>query len=243
MVNKMNKIELLQNIINNSQNIVFFSGAGISTLSGLKDFRSADGLYNQHFDYPPEEILSHHFFIENPKYFFDFYRQKLNPLSYKPNIIHYYLKKLEDTGKLKTIITQNIDNFHLLAGNKNVIELHGNVMQNYCTKCHKFYNGNYVFNSVGIPKCTCGGIIKPNVVLYEENLDDQIINDAIKKISQCDTLIIAGTSLTVYPAAGLVKLFHGKNLVIINHDLTKYDQVANLVINEDLEEVFSKLSI
>ena len=176
----MNKIETLQNIINNSQNIVFFSGAGISTLSGLKDFRSKDGLYSESFDYPPEEILSHHFFNQNPEYFFNFYRQKLNPLSYKPNIIHYYLTELEKTGKLKAVITQNIDNFHLLAGNKNVLELHGNVMRNYCTKCHKFYDGDYIFNSDGIPTCTCGGIIKPDVVLYEENLNEDVLNESIK---------------------------------------------------------------
>lgn len=243
MVNEMNKIELLQNIIDNSDNIVFFSGAGISTLSGLKDFRSKDGLYSESFDYPPEEILSHHFFMHNPNYFYNFYRSKLNPLAYKPNIIHYYLTELEKTGKLKAVITQNIDNFHLLAGNKNVLELHGNVMRNYCTKCHKAYDGDYIFNSDGIPKCSCGGIIKPDVVLYEEPLNDKILDEAIKKISQCDTLIIAGTSLTVYPAAGLVKFFHGQNLVIINRDLTSYDQKADLVINDDLKEVFTKLHV
>lgn len=239
----MDKINKLQNIIDNSSNIVFFSGAGISTLSGLKDFRSNNGLYNQKFDYPPEEILSHHFFINNPEYFFMFYREKLNPLNFKPNIIHYYLTDLENSGKLKAVITQNIDNFHILAGNKNVLELHGNVMRNYCVKCHKFYDGSIVFNTQGIPLCSCGGIIKPDVVLYEEPLNNNIIEKSIDYISKSDTLIIAGTSLTVYPAAGLIRYFHGSNLIIINKDTTDYDKEATLVINDDLENVFTKLHI
>jgi NAD-dependent deacetylase len=243
MVIIMNNIEKLQQIINKSDNIVFFSGAGISTLSGLKDFRSKDGLYSETFAYPPEEILSHEFFLKNPEYFYKFYREKLNPLNYKPNIIHYYLTGLETSGKLKAIITQNIDNFHLLAGNKNVLELHGNIMRNYCQKCHKFYDGQYVFKSQGIPKCACGGIIKPDVVLYGESLNEDILNKSINSISNCDTLIVAGTSLTVYPAAGLIRFFHGSNLVIINNNITDYDQIATLVINDDLKNVFSKLHI
>lgn len=243
MVIKMNQITNLQNIIDNSQNIVFFSGAGISTLSGLKDFRSKDGLYNESFEYPPEEILSHHFFIENPSYFYKFYREKLNPLPYKPNIIHYYLTKLELTGKLKAIITQNIDNLHELAGNKNILELHGNVMKCHCIKCHKTYNGEIIFNSNSIPKCNCGGLIKPNVVLYEEGLDENILKESIKKISEADTLIIAGASLLVYPAAGLINYFHGNNLVIINKDATNFDKKATLLINDDLKTVFSNLHV
>lgn len=243
MVIKMNNVTKLQNIIDKSSNIVFFSGAGISTLSGLKDFRSKDGLYNELFDYPPEEVLSHHFFLENPSYFFKFYREKFNPQPYKPNVIHYYLTKLEQKNKLKAIITQNIDNLHTLAGNKNVLELHGNVMKCHCTKCQKEYNGNIIFNSKDIPLCTCGGIIKPNVVLYEEGLDEKEIMEAIKKISEADTLIVAGSSLLVYPAAGLINYFHGKNLVIINKDKTNFDKLATLVINEDLKTVFKNLTI
>lgn len=239
----MNKIAILQNIIDNSNNIVFFSGAGISTLSGLKDFRSKDGLYNETFDYPPEEILSHHFFMTNPAYFYKFYRSKLNPIPYKPNIIHYYLTKLEASGKLKAIITQNIDNLHTLAGSKNVLELHGNVMKCHCIKCHKEYNGKAIFDSTEIPKCNCGGLLKPNVVLYEESLDENVLNEAIKKISEADTLIIAGSSLLVYPAAGLINYFHGKNLIIINKANTNFDHLANLVIHEDLKAVFNNLHI
>lgn len=241
MVIIMNKITILQNIIDESNSIVFFSGAGISTLSGLKDFRSKDGLYSESFDYPPEEILSHHFFMDNPEYFYKFYRDKLNPLPYKPNLIHYYLTDLEKTGKLKAVITQNIDNLHTLAGNKNVLELHGNVMRCHCLKCHKKYNGKIIFESTGIPKCNCGGILKPDVVLYEEGLDEDVLNESIKRISAADTLIVAGSSLLVYPAAGLINYFHGKNLVIINKDITSYDSIASLVIHEDLKEVFEKL--
>ena len=236
----MNKIDELQKIIDNSNSIVFFSGAGISTLSGLKDFRSQDGLYNMKFDYPPEEILSHHFFINNTNVFYDFYRTYMNPLGYKPNIIHEYLKQLEDKKKI-TIVTQNIDNFHTLAGSKKVLELHGNVMRNYCMDCNKFYDGNYIFDSKGIPTCTCGGIIKPDVVLYEESLDNNTVEESIKCISECDTLIVAGTSLNVYPAAGLIRYFKSKNLVLINKDKTPLDYLATLVINDDLKKVFTSL--
>ena len=230
----------LQNIIDSSNNIVFFSGAGISTLSGLKDFRSSDGIYNQKYDYNPEEILSHTFFMNNTKYFFDFYKNTLNPLNYKPNIIHNYLSELEKKKNI-TVITQNIDNFHKLAGSKNVLELHGNVMDNYCMNCNKYYDGNYVFKQIGIPKCSCGGIIKPDVVLYEEELNYDILNQSIKKIKEADTLIVAGTSLNVYPAAGLIRYFNGKNLVLLNKDNTPYDYLATLVIHDDLRNVFNKL--
>lgn len=234
------KMDELQNIINESKNIVFFSGAGISTLSGLKDFRSKDGIYNQKYEYDPEEILSHHFFINNTKYFYNFYRNTLNPLDYKPNIIHKYFADLEKTKNV-TIITQNIDNFHRLAGSKNVLELHGNVMDNYCMKCNKYYNGEFVFQSKDIPKCSCGGIIKPDVVLYEETLDENVLALSIKKISDADTLIVAGTSLSVYPASGLIRYFNGKNLVLLNRDITPFDNMATLVIHDDLSNVFNKL--
>ena len=237
----MNNIEKLQEWINKSNNIVFFSGAGISTLSGIKDFRSKDGLYHMKYKFPPEMILSHTFFINNTEEFFIFYKDKLNPLNVKPNLIHDYLYQLEKEGKLKAIVTQNIDNLHTIAGNKNVFELHGNVNRNYCMKCHKFYDGNYVFNSKGVPKCECGGIIKPDVVLYEEPLDSATTNNAISSINKADMLIIAGTSLTVYPASSFISYYKCNKMVIINNDPTDYDKVANLVINDSLKNVFSKL--
>lgn len=238
----MEKIKQLQDIINNSKKIVFFGGAGVSVASGLKDFRSKDGLYNMNYPYPPEEILSHHFFKNNTLEFYKFYKKMLNTKGIEPNIIHKYLTKLEQEKKLIAIVTQNIDNLHTLAGSKKVLELHGNINRNYCTKCNKFYDGNYVFNSKDIiPKCECGNIIKPDVVLYEEELDYDTLNEAIKCISEADTLIVAGTSLNVYPAAGLIRYFNGINLIIINKDTTSYDNIANLVINDDLKKVFSNL--
>ena len=238
----MDKINKLKEIINNSSNIVFFGGAGVSTASGLKDFRSKDGLYNMKYPYPPEEILSHHFFMNNTKEFFKFYKNMLNTTGIEPNIIHKYLVELEKSGKLKAIVTQNIDNLHTLAGSKKVLELHGNINRNYCTKCNKFYDGDIVFHSkYEIPKCSCGGIIKPDVVLYEEELDYNTLSESINCISNADTLIVAGTSLNVYPAAGLIGYFKGNNLIIINKDTTNYDNIANLVINDDLKEVFKKL--
>ena len=237
----MEKIELLQKMIDESNYIVFFSGAGISTLSGIKDFRSKDGLYNMKYKYPPEEILSHTFFTNNIEEFYIFYKDKMNCLNAEPNIVHKYLYELEKKGKLKAIITQNIDGLHTKAGNKNVYELHGTIYENYCTKCGKEYNAEYVFNNEGIPKCTCGGIIKPKVVLYEEGLDQDILTESIYHISKSDLMIVAGTSLTVYPASGLIHYFRGKNLVIINRDTTSYDRIANLVINDDFRNVFTKL--
>ena len=236
----MNKIDELQSIIDNSKSIVFFSGAGISTLSGLKDFRGKDGLYKMKYKYNVEEMLSHHFFMNNLEEFYDFYKTYFNIDNIKPNIIHNYLVKLEEKKKV-TIITQNIDNLHSLAGSKNVLELHGNITRNYCMKCNKFYGYDYVFKCKNIPKCECGGIVKPDVVLYEEELDYDILDQAISALRNADTLIVAGTSLSVYPASGLVRYFSGKNLVIINNTTTLYDNMAMLVINDDLEKVFNKL--
>lgn len=235
------KIELLKNIIENSTNIVFFGGAGVSTESGIPDFRSKDGLYNQKYKFPPEEILSHHFFVNNTADFYEFYRNKMNSLKYDPNITHIKLAKLENKGILKGIITQNIDGLHQKAGSKNVLELHGSVYRNYCMKCNKFYDANYVFDSKNIPYCECGGIIKPDVVLYEESLDYTVLENSISLISSCDTLIIGGTSLTVYPASGLIKYFKGRNLILINKDVTSFDKIASLVINDSLGNVFSNI--
>lgn len=236
-----NKIELFKNIINTSKSIVFFGGAGVSTESGIPDFRSKDGLYNQKYKFPPEEILSHHFFLEHTADFYEFYRNKMNSLKYEPNITHIKLANLENTGILKGIITQNIDGLHQKAGSKNVLELHGSVLRNYCMKCHKFYDADYVFNSKSIPYCECDGIIKPDVVLYEESLNSTVLDNSISLISSCDTLIIGGTSLTVYPASGLISYFRGKNLVLINRDVTPFDNLASLVINDSLGNVFSNI--
>lgn len=233
-------IEEFKKIIENSNNIVFFGGAGVSTESGIPDFRSKDGLYNQKYDYPPELILSHTFFYNNTEEFYKFYKDKMNSLKYEPNITHIKLKELEDKGKLKCIITQNIDGLHALAGSKNVLEIHGTIYKNHCIKCNKEYSAEYVFNSNGIPRCNCGGIIKPDVVLYEEPLNESF-EEAIRYIQNCDTLIVGGTSLTVYPAASLIRYFKGKNLILINKDKTPYDNIATLVINKKLGEVFKEI--
>lgn len=238
----MNKIELLNKYIQEANNIVFFGGAGVSTESGIKDFRSKDGLYNQKYKYPPEQILSHSFFLKHTDEFYKFYKDKLNCLNAKPNICHKYLTKLEKEGKLKAIITQNIDGLHQKANSINVLELHGTIYKNYCMNCHKLYNAEYIFNSKNIPICTCGGIIKPDVVLYEEPLDNKIITKTIDYISKCDLLIVAGTSLTVYPAASFIRYFNGKHLVIINKDKTPNDNIADLVINDSLGNIFKKLT-
>lgn len=237
----MKKIDELQRIIDESNNIVFFGGAGVSTESGIKDFRSKDGLYNLNYKYPPELILSSNFFYNNTEEFYKFYKDKLNCLNSEPNIIHNYLAKLEQKGKLKGIITQNIDGLHTKAGNKKVYELHGTIYNNHCIKCGKYYDAKYVFNSIGIPKCKCGGIIKPDVTLYGEMLDESILNMSIYLISTCDTLIVAGTSLLVEPASSLIKLFKGKNLVILNRSNTKYCDIASLVINDSLGNIFKQL--
>lgn len=235
------KIQQFKQLVNESENIVFFGGAGVSTESGIPDFRSKDGLYNQQYKYPPETILSHTFFMNKTDEFYKFYKSKMNSLKYEPNITHIKLAELESKGKLKAVITQNIDGLHQKAGSKIVYELHGSVLRNYCMKCHKFYDDEYVFKSNGIPKCSCGGVIKPDVVLYEEGLDEDTIRNSIYAIHNADLLIVAGTSLTVQPASGLINYFKGKNLVLINRDSTPYDYKADLVINDSLGMVFSKL--
>ena len=235
------KIKEFKKIIDESNNIVFFGGAGVSTESGIPDFRSKDGLYNQHYKFPPEQILSHTFFMSNTKDFYDFYRDKMNSLKYEPNITHIKLAELEKIGKLKAVVTQNIDGLHQKAGSKTVYELHGSVLRNYCMDCNKFYGPEEVFNSTDIPRCECGGVIKPDVVLYEEGLDDDTVRGAINAIMEADTLIIGGTSLTVYPASGLINYFNGKNLILINRDVTPFDRVANLVINDSLGNVFKEI--
>ena len=237
----MNKLELLNQLIKESNNIVFFGGAGVSTASGIKDFRSKDGLYNETYKYPPEEILSHTFFINHKEDFYQFYRNKLNCLNAKPNICHKYLTKLEQSGQLKVIITQNIDNLHQKAGSKNILELHGSIYRNYCTSCHKFYPPEKIFNENNIPICTCGNIIKPDVILYEEPLNEEVIYQTIQAITHADLLLVVGTSLTVYPASSFIRYFKGKNLVIINRDTTPLDNLANLIITGDIKQVFSYL--
>ena len=237
----MEKVKRLKEMINESKNIVFFTGAGVSTESGIKDFRSKDGLYNEKYDYPPEEILSHHFFMNNTEEFYKFYKDKLDIKDLKPNITHNVLTLLEKKGKLKAIITQNIDGFHQMAKSKNVLELHGSIHRNYCMDCNKFYDKDYVFKSKGVPKCSCGGVIKPDVVLYEEGLDNEVIKKTIDEISNCDLLIIGGTSLNVYPAASFVRYFRGNKLVLINRDKTQYDDMCDFVINKNLGEVFEAI--
>lgn len=233
----------LQEIIDESDNIVFFGGAGVSTESGIPDFRSVDGLYNQKYDYPPETILSHTFFMDKTEEFYKFYRDKLIVKNVKPNKAHTVLAKLEEKGKLRAVITQNIDGLHQMAGSKNVLELHGSILRNYCMKCGNFYDLEYIEKSIGVPKCECGGIVKPDVVLYEEMLDDDTIRKSVKFISNADTLIIGGTSLNVYPAAGFINYFGGKHLVIINKASTIADKNAELVINEPIGEVLGRIAI
>ena len=235
------KVEELRKIIDESENIVFFGGAGVSTESGIPDFRSKDGLYNLKYKYPPEEILSHSFFINNTKEFFEFYRDKMNSLKYEPNITHIKLSELEKKGNLKAVITQNLDGLHQKAGSKNVLELHGSVLRNYCMNCKKEYSAEYVFNSNKVPICSCGGIIKPDVVLYRENLNDNIVEKSMDYIRNAEVLIIGGTSLTVYPASSLIYYFKGKKLVLINRDSTQMDSRADLVINDSLGNVFKNI--
>lgn len=237
------KIDLFKELIKNSNNIVFFGGAGVSTESGIPDFRSVDGLYNQEYAYPPEQILSHSFYLSQTKEFYRFYRNKMLCLAAKPNITHEKLAGLEEAGKLKAIVTQNIDGLHQMAGSKAVLELHGSVHRNYCMKCHRFYSVDAVINSEGIPMCDCGGKIKPDVVLYEEGLDNEIISSAISYIRNADVLIIAGTSLNVYPAAGLTDYYNGNKLVLINKSSTPKDKRADLLIQESLGEVMSQIDV
>lgn len=237
----MDKIDILKNWVSESNHIVFFGGAGVSTESGIPDFRSVDGLYRQHFEYPPETIISHSFYRRNPAYFFRFYREKMLPLGFAPNITHKTLARWEQAGKLDAVITQNIDGLHQKAGSKKVYELHGSVLRNYCEKCHKFHCAEFIRDSVSIPTCSCGGTVKPDVVLYEEGLDPHTIEQSVSAIQSADLLIVAGTSLTVYPAAGLIRYYHGNRLVLINRDSTPYDDFANLVIHDSLGTVFSQI--
>lgn len=237
----MDNVQQLADIVKNSQRIVFFGGAGVSTESGIPDFRSVDGLYNQQWDYPPETILSHTFFMDKTEEFYRFYRAKMICRGAKPNAAHLKLAELEKQGKLTAVVTQNIDGLHQAAGSKNVYELHGSVLRNYCMKCHKFFDADYIADSEGVPHCDCGGIIKPDVVLYEEGLDNDVVNGAVKAISEADTLIIDGTSLNVYPAAGLIRYFRGSNLVIINMSPTQMDKNADLLICDKIGSVFSKI--
>ena len=237
------KVQMLQKYIDESNNIVFFGGAGVSTESGIPDFRSKDGLYNQKYKFPPEIILSSTFFWSKTEDFYDFYKEKMNALSAKPNIAHEYLTKLENEGKLKAIVTQNIDGLHQKAGSKKVYELHGSINRNYCVGCGKFYNGEKIFNSSKVPRCECGNVIKPDVVLYGEPLNEEIVEGAIDVISKADLLIIGGTSLNVYPASSYINYFNGKNIVLINKDVTPFDNRASLVINDKIGSVFKKLKI
>lgn len=237
----MEKIETLQQWVRESSRIVFFGGAGVSTESGIPDFRSVDGLYSQKFDYPPETIISHSFYKRDPQYFFRFYKEKMLPLGFEPNITHRKLAQWEQEGKLLAVVTQNIDGLHQKAGSKKVYELHGSVLRNYCEKCGKPYPAEYVKNAKGVPLCQCGGIVKPDVVLYEESLDPDTMSSSVSAIRKADLLIVAGTSLTVYPAAGLIQYYRGNRLVLINRDETPYDDYANLVLHENLGTVFSQL--
>lgn len=239
----MEGIEKLQKWIDESDNIVFFGGAGVSTESGIPDFRSVDGLYNQQYKYPPETIISHSFFIQNTEEFYDFYKKKMIFLDAKPNNAHLKLTELENKGKLKAVITQNIDGLHQIAGTKNVLELHGSIHRNYCQKCNRHYNVEVILNSKTIPKCECGGIIKPDVVLYEESLDSHILQSSIEYISNADILIIGGTSLAVYPAAGLVNYYKKDKLVLINKSSTPYDNKADLLIHGNIAEILNKIKV
>lgn len=238
------KIQELQSIIDNARHIVFFTGAGVSTDSGIPDFRSQDGLYNMEYKYPPEEIISHHFYEENPEEFYRFYRNKMLFLDAEPNAVHKFIADLEKAGKCLGVVTQNIDGLHQKAGSKRVYELHGSVLRNYCTRCSKFFPVEYIKNSTGIPCCDkCGAIIKPDVVLYEEGLSSAVINGAVAAIQSADVMIVLGTSLVVYPAAGLIRYFGGKKLVLINRSVTPYDSSADLLIQDSFDQVFPKLHI
>ena len=237
----MNDFERLKEIVDSSRRIVFFGGAGVSTESGIPDFRSQDGLYNQKYDYPPEEILSHTFFMRNTEEFYRFYREKMICTAAKPNKAHLKLAEWEREGRLLSVVTQNIDGLHQAAGSVRVHELHGSVLRNNCMSCGKSYDVDYILHSGGVPRCSCGGIIKPDVVLYEEPLYEDTVMSAIRDIRSADTLIVAGTSLTVYPAASYIRYYEGKNMILINRDATPYDHVADLVIHDKVGEVLSRL--
>ncbi|MBR1440302.1 MAG: NAD-dependent protein deacylase [Lachnospiraceae bacterium] len=237
----MTEIEQLKKWVDESDNIVFFGGAGVSTESGIPDFRSTDGLYNQKYDYPPETILSHTFYRRKTEEFYRFYRDKMLYLDAEPNAAHKKLAQWEAEGKCKAVVTQNIDGLHQKAGSKKVFELHGSVLRNYCEECGKFYDAEYILNSTGVPKCECGGSIKPDVVLYEEGLDQQTIEEAVFYIRHADVLIIGGTSLAVYPAAGLIDYYQGNKLVLVNKTATPKDNMADLVVRGSIGEIFSQL--
>ena len=234
-------VKKLKELVDGSDNIVFFGGAGVSTESGIPDFRSTDGLYHQEWKYPPEVILSHTFYESNPEEFFRFYRAKLLISGVEPNAAHQKLAEWEKAGKLKAIVTQNIDGLHQAAGSKNVLELHGSIHRNYCEKCGKFHDFDFMRRSTGVPRCECGGIVKPDVVLYEEGLDQRTLNDAVRFISQADMLIIGGTSLNVYPAAGLINYYRGRKLVLINKSAVSRDLAADLVITDPIGQTLSQL--
>ena len=239
---KNSEIETLRTWIAESERVVFFGGAGVSTESGIPDFRSEDGLYHQKFDYPPETILSHSFFYQHTAEFYRFYREKmLLPDGIQPNAAHKKLAELEQAGKLTAVVTQNIDGLHQMAGSRRVYELHGSIHRNYCTKCRRFHPMAFIRDSEGVPRCTCGGLIKPDVVLYEESLDGACIEGAVETISEADVLIVGGTSLTVYPAAGLIRYYRGSRLVLINRDETPYDEYADLIFRDKIGEVLGKL--
>ncbi|MBP3422030.1 MAG: NAD-dependent protein deacylase [Lachnospiraceae bacterium] len=239
----MDQIAKLQQMIDESNSIVFFGGAGVSTESGIPDFRSVDGLYHQKYDYPPETILGHTFYRNKTDEFYRFYKDKMLCLDAKPNAAHLKLAELEAAGKLTAIVTQNIDGLHQAAGSKKVYELHGSVLRNYCENCGSFFGAEYILHADGVPKCSCGGEIKPDVVLYEEGLDNQILSGAIKAISEADMLIIGGTSLVVYPAAGLIDYYQGDKLVLINKAPTSRDSMADLVISGAIGEVLSQIKV
>lgn len=239
----MEKQQELQRMIDESKRIVFFGGAGVSTESHIPDFRSSDGLYNEQYQYQPEQVVSHTFFVKKPELFYDFYKNKMMFLDAKPNAAHLKLAELEQAGKLTAVITQNIDGLHQMAGSKEVLELHGSIHRNYCQECGKFYDAAYVKQAEGIPRCECGGVIKPDVVLYEESLDNLTIQKSIRAISQADMLIIGGTSLVVYPAASFIDYFRGKYLVVINKSATSRDSQADLCIQEPIGEVLGKISL
>ena len=237
----MEQMEKLKQWVSESKRIVFFGGAGVSTESGIPDFRSVDGLYSQKFEYLPETIISHSFYKKRPEYFFRFYREKMLPLGFEPNITHKVLARWEQEGKLSAVVTQNIDGLHQKAGSERVYELHGSVLRNYCVRCGKFHTAEFIRDYDGVPRCDCGGIVKPDVVLYEESLNQDIIEKSVGAIYNADLLIVAGTSLTVYPAAGLINYYRGNRLVLINRDKTPYDDQADLVFHESLGNIFSQL--
>ena len=236
-------LKKLQEWIDGSNNIVFFGGAGVSTESGIPDFRSVDGLYHQHYDYPPETILSHSFFVKHPDIFYQFHREKLVVHGVKPNAAHLKLAELERAGKLKAVITQNIDGLHQMAGSKEVLELHGTIHRCYCASCRKSYPEEFINEGEGVPRCECGGVVRPDVVLYEEGLNELILQDSLGYISNADVLIVGGTSLVVYPAAGLLQYYYGKKLVLINKDATPYDAKADLVIHAPIGQVLGAIQV